>query len=197
MLTIIWLHYMCKNWYLILMVLVTCNWYLPQQNSSNYSTKNVTQFCNTGTQSKDHLNRSTLTTALKTQPHLEEFQEIKGKNFNLLSKSQLESNLIFIGGVRARRTPRKARTLHKAVFSLIFTYTKKITSQNMSIQQEITNRASKIRHATQMTPGVQLDIHRVKQPRWNLQLIPRRITDLPKTIINQTPPRTSATELLG
>jgi hypothetical protein len=47
-----------------------------------------------------------------------------------------------------------------------------------------------------MTPDIQVNIHRVKQPNWNPQLIPRRVTELPKTIIRQTPPKTSTTELL-
>ena len=117
MLTIIWLQYMCENWYLILMVLLTHNWYLPQRNSSNYSTKNVTHFFNTGIQSKDHLKRSTLTTTLKTPPTLEEFQMIKGTIFTFLSKSHFKSDLILIGGARTRRTQRKTRTLHKLAFS--------------------------------------------------------------------------------
>jgi hypothetical protein len=50
MLTILWLHCMCKNWYLILMVLFTCNWYLPQWNSSS----NDIQFINTSLQQNNY-----------------------------------------------------------------------------------------------------------------------------------------------
>ena len=186
MITIIWLQYVCKNWYLLLMILLTQNWYLPQWDSYIYSNKDVTHSINTGIQSKDHLNQQALTTTLKIQPHLEEFQEIKPQNFKLLSKSQLESNLIFIGGVRARRTPRKARTLHKTAFSLSFICTKHTTSQKRVTQAEITNKASKLCHTTSMPPGGHVNVQEVRKPSWNCQQTIREVTESTNHIITRT-----------
>ena len=123
MFTLIWLLYMCKKLYLINMVLFYHSWHLSKWSSSIHSSSNFPHNINKDFQQQNYLNWQTLTIVLQIQPNFERFQEIKGKNSKLLSKSQLESYFNFIGGVRTRQTPRKARTLHKVAFSIVYTCT--------------------------------------------------------------------------
>ena len=122
-LTIIWLQHVCKNWYLMLIALLTQNWYSPQWNSSIHSSINLPQIINTDLQQE---NQQAFTTRLKIQPHFKGFQDIKPETFGLLSKSQGKFNLDFIDGDHSRLISRKKKTLHKTISSLMFSDTKKI-----------------------------------------------------------------------
>ena len=145
------------------MVLINLVWYLAQWNSyirlpNNYLTKEVTQSMKPQSNyiHMQDFNRS-------HQTHFENLQERIPSRFELFLKYAFKSNLVFIGGVRTRQTPRKARTLHEAAFSLVFTCTKATTSQKMSKQQEITNQPGGFRHNTNTPPGCQFGIHTVKK----------------------------------
>jgi hypothetical protein len=110
-LTIIWLQYVCKNWYLMLMVLLTHNWYLPQWNSSIHSSNNLPQIINTDLQQKHYVNQQALTTNLKIRPRFEGFQEIRPQTFKLLSKSQTKPNLVFYG-YNKNQNPQRRRIVY-------------------------------------------------------------------------------------
>ena len=83
---------MCKDWYLIFMVLLTCNWYLPQWNSSIHSSSNDIQIINTCLQQKDYIIERVLKTIF--QSHFEDIQGFIPKPSKILSNSELKSNLL-------------------------------------------------------------------------------------------------------
>ena len=197
MLTTIWLHTMCGKWYLMLMVLSHINWYLLQWISSIHSTNNylTTEVTKPFKTQINYVNIQVVKTSC--QSNFENFQGRKPRAFKLWLKSELKSKLVFIGGVRARRTPRKARTLHEAAFSLVFICTNNTASQKRGTQAEFTNNTSELCHTVTIPPGSHVGIHKVKKSSWDLQQTPRRVTDLPNSIISQTLSRTFRTVFLG
>ena len=58
------------------------------------------------------------------QSHFGDIRKIILGASKILSKSELNSNLNFIGEVRAKQTPSKDETLHKVASSLAYTDTK-------------------------------------------------------------------------
>ena len=145
MLTMLWLQYMCKDWYLIFMVLLICNWYLPQCNSSIHSSSIDIQIINTCLQQKDYIIERVLKTIF--QSHFKDIQHFIPEPSKVLSNSNI------IEGVCTRHTPSKGETLYTEASSLAYTGTKQIPQvSHIRLYQVIT--PSKNGHISSRTPTI-------------------------------------------
>ena len=128
------------------------------------------------------------------QTHFENFQERIHNRLKWFLKYAFKSNLVFIGVVRTRRTPRKTITLHKVAFSLKFTCIEQTTSQGRIAQ---THNTSRVYHST--PPRSHVIIQQARKPSWNCQQAKRPVTYLTNAIISGTglsPPVTELPTLL-
>ena len=213
-LTIIWLQYVCKNWYLTLMVLLTYNWYLPQWDTSIHSSNNIhLRQCEI---KSTHFTENYYTiykSEGKFQPQSGNRELIISRVIQKLQESMIKKKIISQTKDKSSfeiywRGPHKAdpkkieETATQGSYLLVDSST---TCKTHSHREGITsqNKLLSKRNTTQTKRCIPYFIDwrrpkfplRSEKPILNGQLVSRTVTELPTLIIPGTALRAPVTEL--